>query len=171
LQPDVGKDGNVIIFKKKVAGLSESALRRFAARAAAAAGVRGEVNILVTSNRELKSLNRRFRGKDQPTDVLSFAAGSSPTERWAGDIAISAEMASANGNTLGHSAAAEVKILVLHGVLHLAGFDHERDNGVMARKEARLRRTLKLPVGLIARHNPRSSAPAKQPKRSRSGER
>ena len=102
----------------------------------------------------MRSLNRQFRTKDVPTDVLSFPSPSlSPNQpaRTAGDIAISVEIAAQNATKLGHSTAEEVKILVLHGILHLAGFDHERDNGQMARKEATLRRTMGLPVALIER--------------------
>ena len=75
-------------------------------------------------------------------------------------MAISADIARENARRLGHSVADEVKILVLHGILHLAGFDHERDNGEMARKESRLRLQLKLEGGLIERAQPqhRSSA-------------
>jgi len=69
----------------------------------------------------------------------------------AGDIAISAEMAARNAAPLRHSTADEVKILILHGMLHLAGFDHERDNGEMARRETKLRRELRLPAALIER--------------------
>jgi probable rRNA maturation factor len=68
-----------------------------------------------------------------------------------GDIAISAEIAASNAKQLGHSEAEEIKILALHGILHLAGFDHERDNGEMAAEEVRLRSALKLPTGLIER--------------------
>jgi probable rRNA maturation factor len=78
----------------------------------------------------------------------------------AGEVAVSAEIARENAEGLGHSVADEVKILVLHGMLHLAGFDHERDNGEMARKESRLRRQLKLDAGLIERMQPRNRAPA-----------
>ena len=72
--------------------------------------------------------------------------------RIAGDVAISADIAAANARRLGHSAGEEIKILVLHGVLHLAGFDHETDDGKMARKEVRLRKALGLPAGLIERN-------------------
>jgi probable rRNA maturation factor len=144
-------DESVIIVKKRVAGISESMMDRFVARAARAAGVRGTVNVLVTTNRELQSLNRRFRGKDQPTDVLSFPAAVTLPEKFAGDIAISAEMAACNSKKLGHTTAEELKILALHGLLHLAGYDHEHDRGAMARKEERLRRALRLPAALIKR--------------------
>jgi probable rRNA maturation factor len=141
----------VVILRKPVPGLSEAVLGRFVARTARTAGLRRRVNVLVTTSRELRSLNRRFRGKDQATDVLSFPADPALPGELAGDIAISADIAAQNGRRLGHSTAAEVKVLVLHGVLHLAGYDHERDNGFMARKETRLRAALGLPTGLIER--------------------
>jgi probable rRNA maturation factor len=138
----------LVIFRRKVAGTSAQSLARFVSRARRAAGLRGQVNVLVTSSRELRALNRRFRRKDKPTDVLSFPA---LAERMAGDIAISAEIASGSARSYGHTPAEELKILVLHGVLHLAGYDHESDNGRMSRKENRLRRELGLPSALIAR--------------------
>ena len=144
--------GKLVTFQKRVAGLTELSLSRFTTRARRAAGLKGTVDVLVTANAEMKSLNRRFRGKDKATDVLSFAA---PTDglrkEWAGEIAISAEIAAQNARVLGHTAAQEVKILVLHGVLHLRGYDHERDDGQMARRERQLRAQLRLPVGLIER--------------------
>jgi len=141
----------LVIFQKRVADLTELALDRFVARARRAAGLKGVVNVLVTSNAELKSLNRRFRGKDKPTDVLSFPAEPDPRKQFAGEIAISAEIAAQNARPLGHSPAEEVKILVLHGVLHLRGYDHECDNGQMARREKQLRAKLHLPLGLSER--------------------
>lgn len=120
--------------------------------------MRNIVHVLVTSGSALRSLNRQFRGKNKTTDVLSFPASSRARSRNhgapAGDIAISADMAVQNALRLGHSPAAEVKILALHGILHLAGYDHERDNGQMARTEASLRRQLGLPTALIERTKP-----------------
>jgi probable rRNA maturation factor len=142
---------NLVIFQKRVADLTSLALDRFLARARRAAGLKGMVNVLLTSSAEMKSLNRRFRGKDQPTDVLSFPADPNVQKQVAGEIAISAEIATRNARELGHSPAEEVKILVLHGVLHLRGYDHECDNGQMARRETRLRAKLHLPLGLIER--------------------
>ena len=110
--------------------------------------LRGEVNIRITSSREMQELNRRFRKKNKPTDVLSFPSG---LPKLAGDIAISAEIAAANAAELGHSTETELKILILHGLLHLAGYDHETDDGEMQAREAELRQHLKLPVGLIER--------------------
>ena len=141
-------------------------------RARKAIRLRDTVNVLVTSSRELRSLNRQFRRIDKPTDVLSFPAPRAvqqQTRRVAGDVAISADIARENAIRLGHSAADEVKILALHGILHLAGFDHERDHGEMAREESRLRRNLKLEIGLIER-NPRIlHQPLEQKKRTATG--
>ena len=141
----------MIIFQKRVADLTELALGRFVARTRLATGLKGAVNVLVTSSAEMKSLNRRFRGKDQPTDVLSFPAEPDASKDFAGEIAISAEIASHNARALGHSPAQEVKILILHGILHLRGYDHECDNGQMARREKHFRAKLRLPLGLIER--------------------
>jgi probable rRNA maturation factor len=141
----------LVILQKRVVGLTELALDRFVTRASRAVGLRAAVNVLVTSNDELQELNRRFLGKDQPTDVLSFPALPGLKPRYAGDIAISAEIAAHNARTLGHTAAEEIKILVLHGILHLRGYDHEQDGGKMARREEKMRHELRLPVGLIER--------------------
>lgn len=147
----------MVILQKRVAGLNEASLDRFVARAKRAAGLRGAVTILVTSSNELRRLNQRFRGKDKTTDVLSFPAEMISRGRFAGDVAISAEIAAQNARRLGHSPAEEVKILALHGLLHLAGYDHEADNGTMARREARLREQLGLPVALIERREKASA--------------
>jgi probable rRNA maturation factor len=156
----------LVILQKKIVGLSEAALERFVLAARRAAGLKGTVNLLVTSSAALRSLNQKFRGKNQATDVLSFPSSSSQlgrASRPAGEIAISADIAMQNALRLGHGPAQEVKILALHGILHLAGFDHERDNGTMARKEASLRDRLGLPSGLIER----ASLPARHALRRR----
>jgi probable rRNA maturation factor len=144
----------LVILRKKITGLSPSTLGRFVLRARRAVRIRDTVNVLVTNSQELRSLNRQFRGKDKATDVLSFPAsqlGVRPAKRIAGEVAISADIARENASRLGHSAAEEIKTLVLHGILHLAGFDHDRDNGEMAREETRLRQRMNLKVGLIER--------------------
>lgn len=139
----------MVIFEKKVAGLTEVSLSRFLLRARRSVGLSRGVNLLLTSSGEMRSLNSRFRGKNKPTDVLSFPA---PSEGpLAGEIAISREIAAQNAARFGHSTALEIKVLALHGLLHLAGFDHERDNGRMARKEAHIRQQLRLPTTLIER--------------------
>lgn len=142
----------MVILRKPVAGLSEDSLMRFVARARRFTKLNGTANVLVTSSRELRALNRCFRGKDKPTDVLSFPPMPGLVHDLAGDIAISAEIAAHNARLLGHSPAQEIKILVVHGLLHLAGYDHEHDAGEMARKEGRLRQALGLPVGLLERN-------------------
>jgi probable rRNA maturation factor len=144
------------MLQKKVLGLSAASLGRFVLRARKAAGLRGSVDVLITGSAAMRAMNARFRKKDKATDVLSFPSELQGQKRngaraFAGEIAISADIATQNAMRLGHSAAIEVKILVLHGILHLAGFDHERDNGQMARKEAKLRKVLRLPTALIER--------------------
>jgi probable rRNA maturation factor len=154
--------------------VSARALEQFAGRAQLAAGVRGDVDVLITSNAKMHHLNRQFRGKNAATDVLSFPSVNGTTYHGdpaaqrnnaskhsvplclrggcsAGDIAISADIGARNARRLGHSLADELKVLILHGLLHLAGYDHETDAGEMARKEARLRRKLGLPTALIER--------------------
>lgn len=113
--------------------------------------IAGEVNVLITSDAEMRRLNLQFRGKNKPTDVLSFPASANGKAKLAGDIAISAEIAAANAEALRHPLEVELKILVLHGLLHLAGYDHETDNGEMAKLEQELRAKLKLPTALIER--------------------
>lgn len=104
---------------------------------------------LITGDAELRRLNRTFLAHDYPTDVLSFpVCDSSPS---LGEVAISADRAEAQAITFGHPCIDEIRILMLHGVLHLAGMDHDQDAGEMARAERKWRTRLKLPDGLIAR--------------------
>jgi probable rRNA maturation factor len=153
-----------IILKRRVPGLSERALMRFLIDACRAAKLRGAVNLLVTGNREIRELNWRFKGNRHSTDVLSFP-GPDFLTGFAGDIAISLDVASRNARILKHSVAEEVRILALHGILHLAGYDHEDDNGEMALKEQTLRKRFMLPTALIERSSvnarPLKSANAK----------
>jgi probable rRNA maturation factor len=141
----------VVIIDKSAEGVSQRSLQRFLGQARRAVKLAGKVNVVLTSNREMRALNRRFRRKDQATDVLSFPAIEAVASQWSGDIAISTEIAAGNSEKFGHSILHEIKVLMLHGVLHLAGYDHESDNGQMARKEERLRRQLGLADGLIRR--------------------
>ena len=146
----------MITFRRRVAGVNADALERFAAQAGRSVGLRGEPDVLITGDAEIRRLNRQFRHKDKPTDVLSFPTSNGS----AGDIAISAATAARNARRLGHSTADELKILLLHGMLHLAGHDHESDTGEMARKEARLRRVLGLAGSLTERaETPRARRP------------
>jgi len=160
----------LIILEKRVAGLSAKSLERFTLRARRAVGLSGRVNILLTSSEAMRALNFRFREKNKTTDVLSFPSqihfNGTDKRGFAGEIAICADIARENAAGLGHSAALEVKVLALHGILHLAGLDHERDNGEMSRKEASLRRKLGLPSSLTERCQPDEREPAKSYSRS-----
>ena len=123
-------------------------LNGFLAVAQAAVRLRGEVSVMLTSDEGIRLLNRRFRKKNKATDVLSFPA---EMPGIAGDLAISVETALRQAEEMDHSLSAEIKILLLHGLLHLAGYDHEADKGQMARREIALRKQLHLPVALIER--------------------
>ena len=135
----------------EVSTLSKSALTRFLNRARAAVGLAGEVEVLLTSDAEMKRLNKAFRGKNKPTDVLSFPTPPEIAEEHAGDLAISLEIAARQAAEHGHTIKDEVKILLLHGLLHLHGEDHETDCGEMAARELALRKELKLKSTLIER--------------------
>jgi probable rRNA maturation factor len=114
-------------------------------------GLRGEVDVLLAEDRTLRRLNREFRGKDKATDVLSFPAADEVSGEFAGDLAISLDTARRQATAHGHTLRDEVRVLLLHGLLHLQGMDHEVDNGEMAAREATLRTKLRLPNSLIAR--------------------
>lgn len=140
--------------------LRQRALSAFLKEAAAACGLKGEVSVLLTTDSEIRRLNREFRHKDKATDVLSFPAPDSadPRTRTSGDLAISVETAARQAEEFSHPLSAELQILVLHGLLHLAGYDHATDAGQMARKEVALRRRFGLTAGLIER----SEVPARK---------
>jgi probable rRNA maturation factor len=129
-------------------GVRAPGLARWLA-AVAPARARGSVTIALVSDQRIRALNRQFRRKARPTDVLSFPAG----ERGRlGDIVIGIGVARSQAEEAGHSLGAELRVLALHGLLHLLGYDHERDAGRMARVEARLRARGGLSSGLIERH-------------------
>ena len=146
---------------------SARTLARFLLQAQSAVRLRGQVTILLTTDKAVRRLNRQFRGKDKATDVLSFPTHFSvpkgsvrraqgrlgaPRElEIAGDLAISVDTARKQAMDMGHPLSVEIKVLILHGLLHLAGYDHETDNGEMARREQKLRAELSLPHGLIER--------------------
>lgn len=135
----------------RAAGLSRSGLTRFFRTAQDAVGLQGEVDVLLADDPTLKRLNRSYRGKNKATDVLSFPAPEELAGQHAGDLAISLETAARQAAEHGHSLRDEVRILLLHGLLHLHGMDHEADKGEMAAREGELRGSLRLPAGLIAR--------------------
>lgn len=143
---------------------SARTLAAFLLLAQKAVRLRGEVTVFLTTDKAIRKLNRQFRGLDKPTDVLSFPAGGPAAEATAGDLAISSHTALRQAREQGHALGVEIKVLVLHGLLHLAGYDHEADNGQMARRERILRARLGLPQGLIERAGANSAArkPAKK---------
>lgn len=153
-------------------------LTRVAPRRAA-----GDVTIALVSDGRMRSLNRTFRGVDHATDVLSFPAfadaphdsrsapasarGSTPLAL--GDIAIATGVATRQARAAGHTLGTELRVLALHGLLHLLGFDHETDDGRMARTERTLRRAGRLGEGLIERARPArtAAAPSRKGRRAR----
>ena len=139
-----------IIFEKRPPRFNSRGIASFVLKASYAAGLSGAVSVLITGNSGIRKLNARFRGKSVATDVLSFPAAAS-ADNFAGDIAVSFDVAASNARLLGHSVSDEIRILILHGILHLAGYDHESDQGEMAKKEILLRRRFALPTGLIER--------------------
>jgi probable rRNA maturation factor len=139
---------------------------------------RGAVSIALVGDRRMRVLNRTFRGADYATDVLSFPADAESrtsnreprtpdfgrrttapvADLFLGEIVIALGVAGRQAREQGHSLATEVRILALHGLLHLLGYDHERDRGAMRAVEDRLRRRAGLPAGLIARAGRRTQA-------------
>jgi probable rRNA maturation factor len=134
--------------------LGKRDLNRFLASVLEVLGLTGEFSVLLTGDEQLRALNLQFRGKDKPTDVLSFPA----LAQTGGDLAISLETASLQAAEHGHTLQMEIKILMLHGLLHLAGYDHERDKGQMRRRETLLRKQFDLPAGLVERARRGSSS-------------
>ncbi len=143
------------------AGISTRSLALFLRKAQTAVRLRGQVSVLLTTDAAIRKLNRQFRGKNKATDVLSFPAvdlflvsRSRPGALRTGLPETSQSAWIPRANRLPHvdiSLASEVKVLVLHGLLHLAGHDHETDDGEMAKRESALRAKLELPLGLIER--------------------
>jgi len=143
-------------------------------RAVAPARARGLVTIALVGDDAMRRLNRRFAGMNRATDVLSFPAAEqdgtpAPRQRSSvrhsrtsvrqdfspalllGDIAIATGVAARQAREAGHSYGEELRLLALHGLLHLLGYDHHADDGAMGRLERRLRRKGGLPTGLIDR--------------------
>jgi probable rRNA maturation factor len=154
-------EGSSITFRR-VSEMSRGSLERFARRLESEVAKGRPFDCLITTDAELRRLNREFRGEDAGTDVLAFPARPLPGGRGSvrggrgsvarlGDLAISLPRARAQARQFGHEPAEEIQILMLHGVLHLLGMDHEADRGRMARAEKRWRGRLGLPNGLIER--------------------
>jgi probable rRNA maturation factor len=170
----MSSDGSsVVLFQALPASLKLSStekrlLQEFARSLSAHVSGDRPFTCLVTNDRELSRLNREFLGRDYPADVLSFpvlrpiipepnrqrqpgAASKGHAQMQLGEIAISIERAAAQAAEHGHELLGELRILMLHGLLHLTGFDHERDHGEMARAERKWRNVFALPTTLIAR--------------------
>src|ERR1700691_5497323 len=132
--------------------LGKRDLNRFLVKATEALGLAGDFSVLLTGDEQLRAMNLQFRGVDKPTDVLSFQALPEAANcGQGGDLAISLETAAIQAADHGHTLQMEVKVLILHGLLHLAGYDHERDRGQMRRRETLLRKQFALPSGLVER--------------------
>jgi probable rRNA maturation factor len=149
---------------RKLSGPDVSGLAAWLSRAAPS-GTRGRVTVALVTDPVMRRLNRQYRGADKVTDVLSFPADAPPapphtrglpaealaTSDFLGDLAIARGVAARQARTQGHSTRVEIRVLALHGLLHLLGYDHEVDAGEMARLEERLRRRAGVPSGLIGR--------------------
>jgi probable rRNA maturation factor len=146
-------EGSSVSFRRVPATLRRTAIERFARRLQKEVAHHAPFDTLITGDAELRRLNRDFRSQDYPTDVLSFpAAHLSPSPAQPlGDLAISLARARVQARQFGHTIEQEIQILMLHGLLHLLGHDHETDRGEMARLEKRWRARLGLPTGLIER--------------------
>jgi probable rRNA maturation factor len=163
--PDPGHP-SLLLFRHSSRRVLRTPLRDFLSRAVTLIAPGRAVSCLITTDKELHELNRRFRRKDYPTDVLSFPAiparalslgqprasargfGDRPV---LGELAISFDRASEQAAQQGHGIEQELRILILHGLLHLRGMNHETDSGEMARAERAWRKRLGLPSGLIER--------------------
>jgi len=141
-------DDHPVLFRRAGNRIDRRGVREFAAMLRENLTAGKPFTCLVTDDGELQRLNRRFLGHDYPTDVLSFPSGGGAG---LGEIAISSERAAEQARRLAHSIDEEVRILMLHGVLHLLGMDHESDKGAMARTEKRWRDKLGLRHTLLAR--------------------
>jgi probable rRNA maturation factor len=142
-------EGSSVTFRRPPATLRQRMITNFARVLERDVAKGRAFDTLITGDAELRRLNSNFRGKDYATDVLSFPSGEDGA--FLGDIAISLGRARAQAREFGHPIEHEVQILMLHGVLHLLGYDHESDAGGMARAEKRWRGKLGLPTGLIER--------------------
>jgi probable rRNA maturation factor len=144
-------EGSTVTFRRVPAGLKRRSIERFAVRLQREVAKGRPFDCLVTGDAGLRRLNLEFRGKDYATDVLSFPSGKGFPACLLGDIAISLPRARAQAREFHHTTEREIQILMLHGLLHLLGLDHETDRGQMARAEKRWRGRLGLPNGLIER--------------------
>jgi len=146
----------LLLFRRAPKGLDRTRLRAFAEtlRVRVANGL--PFCVMLTGDADVQDLNRNFLDKDEPTDVLSFPARDPSGSL--GDIAVSWQRARAQAAGHGHSIETEIEILMLHGLLHLLGYDHTSDRGRMRRAETLWRKRFNLPPGLIERASRKGSA-------------
>jgi probable rRNA maturation factor len=142
-------DEGPLLFRSAPGRLARGALRAFARQLRDTVTEGSGFLCLLTNDSELRRLNRQFRGKDYPADVLSFPEPG--PDGFLGEVAVSVERAAEQARDRGHSTEKEIEILMLHGVLHLLGMDHAADRGRMKRTESRWRKHFGLPAGLIER--------------------
>jgi probable rRNA maturation factor len=150
----MSSDGSPLFFRAVPTHLQLGAeekrrLRSFVRDLSERIGAGRPFSCVITNDKRLQELNRQFLNHNYPTDVLSFPQPNGSDEL--GEMAISIERADVQAQQYGHPLMDELRILILHGVLHLTGMDHERDRGEMARAERRFRKELGLRDGLIAR--------------------
>lgn len=142
-------EGSTLLFERAPRGLDRKTLRQFLQTLTAAVAGGRPFTCLITNDAALRKLNASFLGHDYATDVLSFPSFEGTHEL--GEIAISHQRAAEQAASFGHAVETEIQILMLHGVLHLLGHDHEKDRGAMRRLEKKWRVELGLPASLIER--------------------
>jgi probable rRNA maturation factor len=156
----MGSSGPLITFRRvpEHAGFDREQLESFARKLQVRVTGGREFHCRITGDTELRRLNGEFLGKDYATDVLSFPDESSADS--IGDLAISRQRAAAQAREFGHTLTKELQLLMLHGVLHLTGMDHETDHGEMSRAEERWRDEFNLPQSLTRRSLTKETARA-----------
>lgn len=140
---------SILLYLRTPRSLARKTLARFARQLRAQVAGGREFHCLLTDDRELRRLNLEFLAHDYATDVLSFP--SEDSEPGLGEMAISVDRAREQSGQFGHGVETEIQILMLHGLLHLLGMDHQTDRGKMRRCETNWRKKLGLPAGLIER--------------------
>ena len=138
-----------LLFRNAPRGLDRKWIRDYAKRLSSTVAPGRSFTVLITVDKELQRLNHEFLGRDYPTDVLSFPMESEPLD--VGEMAISAQRARLQAKEFRHTVEQEIAVLMLHGLLHLLGMDHEIDGGKMRRAEVKWRKVLDQPAGLIER--------------------
>jgi probable rRNA maturation factor len=147
-EPPLASEDPLVAFVRTPAGIDRDRIEQFARTLRERVAAGKSFACRVTGDAELRRLNQAYLGHDCATDVLSFPCRDGD---FLGDLAISRQRAAEQAERFGHDVHQEIEILMLHGLLHLTGLDHETDDGRMARAEARWRRQLGLPGGLIER--------------------